>query len=75
MLLARPEGAEVYRLDPTGAALWRLFAEPLGAAEAVAALARAFPEVAHHRIEAEVSALIADLAGRGLIERFDGGRG
>ena len=72
VFLARPDGAEVYRLNPTGAALWRLFAKPVGAAEAGAALSQAFPDVAPHRIKADVVALIADLAERGLIEQLRG---
>ena len=71
IFLARPNDTEIYRLNPTGAALWRLFAEPLGATAAAAALAQAFPEVAAERIEADVAALIADLAGRGLIEPLE----
>ena len=75
IFLARANDAEIYRLNPIAAALWRLFAEPVDAAAAAAVLAQAFPNVAADRIKADVAALIDDLAGRGLLDSPESDRG
>ena len=67
VFLASPESEEIIELNPMGTGLWRLLADRISVEEAVEVLHQAFPEIARERIEADVSALIAALAEKGLV--------
>ncbi len=67
LYLAEAEGEAIYHLNPTGAALWRLLAEPVTLDAAAVLFHQAFPERARGAIEAELETLIQALARRGLI--------
>lgn len=67
VFLVNPDSEAIYQLNPVGAALWRLLAEPIGTAQAVDVLHAAFPDVARSQIENDVAELIADLVARGLV--------
>jgi sensor domain CHASE-containing protein len=71
IFLVRAGSEGVFHLDATGAALWRLLADPLTAAEAIAVFAAAFPDIPPERLERDVTALLADLAARGLVAALD----
>lgn len=68
VFLVKPGSEDVFYLDATGAALWRLLAEPLTAAEAVTVFAAAFPDVPRDRLERDVAALLADFSARKLVD-------
>ena len=69
IFLVNPESDELYHLNATGAVLWRLFAEPTSAEDALTILCEAFPDVSRDRIEADVSELIGDLVEHDLLRR------
>lgn len=68
VFLVGTDGATLFNLNPVGSAIWQLLEEPIDVVETADILAEAFPAVARPRIEADVRAVFADLAGRGLIE-------
>ena len=72
VFLANPEYGTVYRLNETGAALWRLLEEPTTLAEAAAVFRRAFPEAPADEIEQELDELLDALHEESLVE-FDEG--
>ena len=51
LFLANPGSESLYHLNVTGAALWRLLAEPTSVKEAVQVLREAFPNVAKGELE------------------------
>ncbi len=57
----------VHHLNRTGAAIWRLMAEPTSIAEAVDIVHQAFPDVPVKRIETDVKTIIKGLADGGFI--------
>ena len=67
LFLVNPGRQGIYHLNATGAALWRLLAEPIGVEQAVAILHHAFPDVARAQIERDVTKVMAELTARGLI--------
>lgn len=67
LYLAEAEGEAIYHLNPTGAALWRLLAEPVTLDAAATLFHQAFPERGRDDIEAELETLIKALCRRGLI--------
>ncbi len=69
--LASPDSPDLYHLNPTGAALWRLAKTPTTAAEAAAVLCRAFPQEDGEKISADTSAVLEDLVRHGLVERME----
>ncbi len=76
VFLVNPDNQAIHQLNAIGAALWRLLAEPIGVEQAVGILHEAFPDVSKAQIERDVAALVADLAGRGLlIDSRSGGAG
>ncbi|MGH7905635.1 MAG: PqqD family protein [Candidatus Binataceae bacterium] len=56
-----------YGLDPVGAAIWNLLAQPCKVAEIKRALLEDY-EVTPRRCETDLIALLGDLAARGLIQ-------
>ncbi len=70
LFLVNPEGQAIFQLNAVGAALWRLLAEPVVLDQAVGMVHEAFPDIARQRIHNDVSALIDDLAARGLVQRL-----
>ena len=71
VFLASPDGKAVYHLNATGAAVWRLMAEPTSISQATDLLHQAFPDVARPQIEDDIRQVIADLADKGFIVRDD----
>jgi len=69
VFLASPNGKSVYHLNVTGAAVWRLMAEPTSVSEACNLLHQAFPNVARSDIEEDISQVVTDLANKGFIAR------
>jgi hypothetical protein len=68
IFLAEPETAAIHFLNPSGAALWNLLAEPVSAGEAASLLIEAFPEADAAMVAADVEALFSSLAAAGFIE-------
>jgi hypothetical protein len=68
--LVDPRNQSIYHLNTVAAGLWRLLHEPMSAADAVAALSGAFPEVDAQQIKRDVQALIVELRANKLIERW-----
>lgn len=71
VFLVGPENETVFHLNPLGAAVWRLLADPVSIDDVIGLLATAYPNVAIARIEADVSRLMTGLDRRGLIVRSD----
>ena len=69
VFLAAAKGEAIFQLNETGAALWRLLAEPAGLIDAAQVFHQAFPERDYADIEAELSDLLSVLRNRGLIVR------
>lgn len=67
VFLEIPDSDQTYHLNSTGAALWRLLAEPTTVETAVDVIHEAFPDVARNEIEADVASLVADLLLQGLL--------
>jgi Coenzyme PQQ synthesis protein D (PqqD) len=67
VFLVEPGSDDVFYLDATGAALWRLLSEPQTQDEIEAVFAAAFPDVPRDRLERDLAALLADLTGRKLV--------
>ncbi len=67
LFLAEAEGEAIFRLNPTGAALWRLLVRPITLEDAVVIFSEAFPDRTRADIDAELAALMAELVTRGLI--------
>ena len=71
IFLVNPENEEIYHLNVTGTALWRLLAEPISLEDAIAVLQDAFPDEDRTDIETDVAALFTEFAGHGLIVEVD----
>ena len=71
VFLVNPDSDETYYLNVTGAALWRLLAEPTSLQDAVAILHDAFPDGDRAGIEANVAALFTDFVEHGLVTKSD----
>lgn len=69
--LVDPAQNRIYHLNPVGAALWTLLAEPVSAREAAAVLHNAFPEESEGRILEDIRGLLDRLHSNGLIRRAD----
>ena len=67
LFLVNSSGQAIYHLNAVGSALWRLLVKPIRLDAAVDVLRRAFPGVPQAQIERDVSAVLADLVKRGLI--------
>lgn len=65
--LAGVDGTGVFGLTGIGPVIWQCLGEPVTHEEIAAALEAAYPEVGAERIAADVGALLAALAARGLI--------
>ncbi|HEV8565159.1 MAG TPA: PqqD family protein [Actinomycetota bacterium] len=66
-LLANPAEDGFERLSPTGAAVWELLGSPTTVAQVVAELAEVF-EAPRGTIASDVSEIIEQFVGRGLVE-------
>lgn len=67
IFLVNPDSDETYYLNVTGAALWRLFAEPTCVETVLEVLQVAFPEVERNQLEGDVVSSVADLLEHGLL--------
>ena len=67
LFLVNSSGQAIYHLNAIGTALWQLLVNPIRLDAAVDVLCRAFPRVPQAQIERDVSAVLADLVERGLI--------
>ncbi len=66
--LASPDSRELYHLNPTGAALWRLAQTPVTVAEATSVLCRAFPQENGKKISKDTAATLEDLVRHSLLK-------
>jgi hypothetical protein len=71
VFLVGPRNDGVFHLNSTGAAVWRLLAEPVSAAEAEQILVSAFPDVPPDQVREDLAALINGLDARGFLVRVD----
>jgi coenzyme PQQ synthesis protein D (PqqD) len=69
--LVGPRDDGVFYLNTTGAAVWRLLAEPLDVDEMVGILTGAFPDAPVGQVRDDVAKLIEDLDGRGFLRWVD----
>ncbi len=65
--LANPQGMAIHHLNPVGAAVWQLMAEPSTLGQLVDPLHAAFPEVPRAQIEQDVSKLLDVLVAKRLV--------
>ena len=71
IFLVEPDSEEIYHLDSTGSALWRLLAEPQEFEEILAVFSDAFPEVAADQLEHDLRRALTALTGRELVRFTD----
>jgi hypothetical protein len=67
ILVVDPKTREVHLLNPTASRVWDLLATPQTVGDLVGALGREF-EAPEETLRADVTALLQDLAGKGLID-------
>jgi len=69
LFLVRPaeRGRSVFHLDPIGAGLWRLFAEPHTLSQAQEVVRTAFPDVDPAQVDADVADVVRRMADSGLL--------
>jgi hypothetical protein len=67
VFLADEQGAAIHHLNPVGAAIWSLLAEPVTAAEMTKLLMSAFPDHEPGRIEGDLGNLIGELLKKNLL--------
>lgn len=68
IFLVNPSTDAIFGLDLIGAAMWKLLAEPISAAEASQLLQMAFPASPPANVSRDVAALFSALRANGLIE-------
>lgn len=68
LFLVLPANGEIFHLNPLGAALWRLLAEPTSETEAGDMLALAFPDMPADALAADVRGFLAALRAQNLLE-------
>jgi hypothetical protein len=61
LFLVDADGEGIHHLNPVGAGVWNLLADPISEREAVEVLAGAFPDVERARIERDIAILLAEL--------------
>jgi hypothetical protein len=61
----------IFLLNPVGAAIWHLLAEPASSRDIAAAIGDAYPDVEPARIEADVSTMIGTLLANRLVLRVE----
>ncbi len=66
-LVVDPKTREVHLLNPTASRVWDLLASPQTVGDLVGALGREF-EAPEELLRADVTALLEELAGKGLID-------
>ena len=71
IFLVGPRNDGVFHLNATGAAVWRLLAEPVTKAEVAQILAGAFPDVPPDRLRDDLNTLVDDLDARGFLRKLD----
>ena len=71
IFLVEPDSEEIYHLDRTGSALWRLLAESREFEEILAVFGDAFPEVAEDQLERDLRRALQALTERGLVRFSD----
>jgi hypothetical protein len=71
LFLAHAERGSMFRVNETVGALWKLLAEPVSRAEAVAVFLQAFPDETPERVEDLVDTMMGDLLEEDLIEPAD----
>ena len=71
LYLADAKGRAIHRIDPVGAAVWLVLADPTAPLEIAAVLAEAFPDTARDQIEADLLRLLSQFDKAGLTEPVD----
>lgn len=66
LYLADAAGRAIQKIDPLGAVIWDVLAEPTPPDEIAAILAEAFPDVPRDRIEGDIARLLSHMAEAGL---------
>ncbi|MDA0652020.1 MAG: PqqD family protein [Proteobacteria bacterium] len=61
----------VFHLNPVGAAIWRLLAEPVSEADLTQTLIDAFPHIPTGQIRSDLGKIIRDLDARGFLVKID----
>lgn len=64
--LVHPDGEQIYNLNPMAAALWRLTGEAMTMADMAEIVQAAFPILSRNKVEADVTAVIAELLNQGF---------
>lgn len=67
VFLVSPQDDAVFHLNATGAAVWRLLAEPLSVAEAVEVITSGFPDIPADRVRTDVEQLFEELRAGGFV--------
>ena len=71
VFLVGPGNDAVFHLNPVGAAIWRLLAEPVSEPELTQTLIDAFPHIPAAQAHSDMEKLIRDLDARGFLVKID----
>lgn len=71
VFLVNPEDDTIFYLNPLSAGIWRLLAEPTSTSDAGRIVQQAFPDTSPEEIASDVSKLVEELRGKGLVRRHD----
>lgn len=66
LYLADAAGRAIHRIDPLGAVIWQVLAEPTAPDEIATLLVETFPETPRDRIEADLARLLTQMGDAGL---------
>lgn len=69
LFLVDADGEGIHHLNPVGAGVWNLLADPVSEREAVEVLAGAFPDIERARIERDIATLFCDLLAGNFVLR------
>ena len=67
IFLVHPDGEQMFNLNPTGAALWRMLENPSTPTEIIAVVQTAYPILAPEKVKSDVNSLLEAFLSHGLI--------
>ena len=71
VFLVGTDNESVFHLNPIGAAIWKLLAEPIAKEDVTQILVEAFPELSTEQVNNDVEKLFHDLKSRGFLHQSD----
>ena len=72
IFVVHPDGEQIYNLNPTAAALWRLLEHPITGRTMADIMLAAFPIMAPAKVEGDVKAILKSLLQGGFVRPLKG---